>query len=223
MCGRYSLTVDLDVLEERFAFQGGVTMQLPKKYNVAPTQEVLTVVNDGSDNQAELMTWGLIPFWTKVPKFGARMINARAETVAEKSAFRESFSKRRCLVIADGFYEWKKTPEGKVPMRFVLKSGEPFGFAGLWAAWTSPEGRSVKSCVVITTEANSLMEPIHNRMPVILPRETERDWLDDTNADTGELREMLVPYTASEMEAYQVSTLVNSWGNEFPDVIARVI
>ena len=222
MCGRYSLTIDFDVLEDRFTFRGGVQLPLVTKYNIAPSQEVLTVVNDGSENQAQVMKWGLIPFWAKDPKIGSRMINARAETVVEKSVFREAFSKRRCLVVADGFYEWQKTHEGKVPMRIVLKSGEPFGFAGLWATWKSPDGQSVNSCTIITTTANSLMEPIHNRMPVILSREAEQDWLDATNTDSGDLRELLVPYAASEMETYQVSALVNSWKNESPGVIAPV-
>ena len=222
MCGRYSLTIDFDVLEDRFTFRGGVQLSLLTKYNIAPTQEVLTVVNDGSENRAQVMKWGLIPFWAKDPKIGSRMINARAETVVEKPVFREAFSKRRCLVVADGFYEWKKTPEGRMPMRIVLKSGGPFGFAGLWETWKSPDGQSVKSCTIITTTANSLMEPIHNRMPVILSHEAERDWLDVTQSDTAELRELLVPYAASEMEVYEVSSLVNSWKNESPDVPARV-
>jgi putative SOS response-associated peptidase YedK len=222
MCGRYSLSIDFDVLEDRFTFRGGVQIPLRTKYNIAPTQEVLTVVNDGSENQAQVMKWGLIPFWAKDPKIGSRMINARAETVVEKPVFREAFNKRRCLVVADGFYEWEKTPGGKVPMRIVLKSGEPFGFAGLWSTWKSPDGQSVKSCTIITTIANSLMEPIHDRMPVILSREAERDWLDVTQSDTAELRELLVPYAASEMETYQVSALINSWKNESPDVTARV-
>jgi putative SOS response-associated peptidase YedK len=223
MCGRYSLTIDFDVLEDRFTFRGGIQLPLPTKYNIAPTQEVLTVVNNGSENQVHVMKWGLIPFWAKDPKIGSRMINARAETVVEKPVFREAFSKRRCLVLADGFYEWQKTPEGKAPMRIVLKSGEPFGFAGLWATWKSADGQSVNSCTIITTTANSLMEPIHDRMPVILSREAERDWLDVANTDTGELRELLVPYAASEMEAYRVPALINSWKNESPDVAARAV
>ena len=167
------------------------------------------------------MKWGLIPFWVKDPKIGSRMINARAETVVERPIFREVFSKRRCLVLADGFYEWQKTPEGKVPMRIVLKLGEPFGFAGLWATWKSADGQSVNSCTIITTTANSLMEPIHNRMPVILTRETESSWLDQ-KAESSELRALLVPYPANEMDAYEVSTLVNSPKNDSLEVIARL-
>ena len=220
MCGRYSLAMDLDKLDERFTFRG-FQLVLEPRFNIAPTQEVLTVINDGSENQGRLMKWGLIPFWAKDPSIGNKMINARAETVPEKPSFKQAFRKRRCLVIADGFYEWRGTGKQKVPMRIVLKTGEPFGFAGLWETWESPQDALVHSCTIITTTPNALMEPIHNRMPVILPREAEFQWLNVGDTDASELRELLVPYAADEMEAYEVSTLVNSPKNEVPDVIAR--
>jgi putative SOS response-associated peptidase YedK len=220
MCGRYSLATDIEDLADRFDFRAtGLTYHV--RFNIAPTQQVLTVTNDGSENQAQFMKWGLIPFWAKDPSIGSRMINARAETLTERPVFRQAFQKRRCLVIADGFYEWRREGKSKVPMRIILKSGEPFGFAGLWETWKSPEGESVQSCAIITTTPNEVMEPIHNRMPVILPREAERGWLDSHLSDSATLGKLLISYAADNMEAYEVSPLVNSPKNDAPDVIAR--
>lgn len=220
MCGRYSLAIDYDALEDRFTLRGGLQLPLVPRYNIAPTQEVLTVVNQGHGNEARMMRWGLIPLWAKDPSVGNRMINARAETVAEKPSFRQAYQKRRCLVIADGFYEWQKVPGGKTPMRMIVGGGEPFGFAGLWETWRSPEEELVHSCTIITTTPNELTAPIHNRMPVILSKEAEALWLNQ-DADPAVLKDLLVPYTGS-MEAYEISTLVNSPGNDTPDVMARV-
>ena len=206
---------------ERFSFRG-LDLPFRPRFNIAPTQGVLTVIKEGPENTGQFMKWGLIPFWAKDPSIGNRMINARAETVVEKPSFRQAFQKRRCLVIADGFYEWKVVPGGKIPMRIALKSGEPVGFAGLWETWKNPEGDTVQSCTIITTASNAIMEPIHNRMPVILPREAEDVWLDvSVPSNSGELRELLVPYSAAEMEAYEVSTLVNSPKNDVAEVLAR--
>lgn len=220
MCGRYSLAIDYDTLEDRFTIRGGLQLPLAPRYNIAPTQEVLTVVNQGHGNEARMMRWGLIPFWAKDPSVGNRMINARAETVTEKPSFRQAYQKRRCLVIADGFYEWQKVQGGKTPMRMIVGGGEPFGFAGLWETWRSPEEELVLSCSIITTTPNELTAPIHNRMPVILPQEAEALWLNQ-DADPAVLRELLVPY-AGNMEAYEVSALVNSPRNDMPDVMARI-
>jgi len=142
--------------------------------------------------------------------------------VVQKPSYRQAFKKRRCLVIADGFYEWREADKSKIPMRIVLKTGEPFCFAGLWETWKSPEGELVKSCTIITTVANALIEPILNRMPVILPRYEESIWLDQNLEDIAELKELLVPYAASEMEAYEVSSAVNSAIYDRPDCIATV-
>ena len=147
------------------------------------------------------------------------MINARAETVAEKSAFRDALRRRRCLVIADGFYEWQRAGAARKPMRVVLRSGEPFAFAGLWSVWKDPEGNRIPSCTIITTAANDLLRPIHDRMPVALPREMEAFWLDDSVEDPDALRSVLSPYPDDEMEVYEVSTLVNSAANDDPKVI----
>ena len=171
MCGRYTLIADLGDLAQRFEFDGSDFSYDPG-YNIVPTESVLTVRNVDC-REAAFMRWGLIPFWAKDPKIGARMINARAETVAEKSAFRSALKKRRCLVLADGYYEWQKTPVGKRPFRIVMRSGEPFAFAGLWETWRDPQGNVVPSCTIITTASNGFLAPIHNRMPVILPREME--------------------------------------------------
>ena len=148
------------------------------------------------------------------------MINARAETVAEKPSFRRALVRRRCLVLSDGFFEWRKHGGKKTPVRVVLKSGEPFAFAGLWETWRPRGGEAIRSCTIITTEPNSFMEPIHNRMPVILSRDAESAWLDRGIEDADLLAGLLAPYPSEEMAAYQVSTLVNSPRNDLPDCIA---
>ena len=220
MCGRYSLIADLGDLAKRFEFDGD-WLPFEAKYNVAPTQEVLTVVG-GEERRGGYMRWGLIPHWAKDSKIGARMINARAETVAEKPAFRDALRRRRCLVLADGFYEWQRIGAGKRPMRIVLGTGEPFAFAGLWSVWSDREGNRIPSCAIITTAANDLLRPIHDRMPVILPREMEELWLDRRVEDADPLRSVLNPHADDVMDTYEVSTLVNSAANDGPEVIARI-
>ena len=220
MCGRYTLIADLGDLAQRFEFEGSDFSYDPG-YNIAPTESVLTVRNV-EGREAAFMRWGLIPFWAKDPKIGARMINARAETVAEKPAFRNALKKRRCLVLADGYYEWQKTPTGKRPFRIVMRSGEPFAIAGLWETWKDPQGNVVPSCSIITTAANDFLSPIHNRMPVILPRETEEMWLNSDLEEASALTDILISYPGDGMDAYEVSTMVNYARNDGPEVIARV-
>ena len=210
---RYSLIADLGELAKRHEFDGD-WLAFDSKYDVAPTQEVLTVVG-GENRRAGYMRWGLIPHWAKNASIGSRMINARAETVAQKPAFRDALRRRRCLVLADGFYEWQRTGAVRRPMRVVMRSGEPFAFAGLWSVWRDPDGNAIPSCAIITTAANDLLRPIHERMPVILPRDMEEFWLDA-------LTSVLAPYSSDEMETYEVSSLVNSVGNDGPGVVARV-
>ena len=217
MCGRYSLIADLGELARRFEFDGD-WLAFESAYNIAPTQDVLTVVG-GETRRGGFMRWGLVPWWAKDVSIGSRMINARAETVAEKPAFRDALRRRRCLVIADGFYEWQRTGDSRRPMRVVIRSGEPFAFAGLWSVWKDPDGNRVPSCAIITTTANDLLRPVHDRMPVVLPREIEAFWLDDSVEDPGALRSVLNPYPNDEMEAYEVSSLVNSAANDGPEVI----
>ena len=221
MCGRYTLIADLGDLAQRFEF-GGSDFSYDPGYNIAPTESVVTVRNVES-REAALMRWGLVPFWAKDPKIGARMINARAETVAEKPAFRNALKKRRCLVLADGYYEWQKTPVGKRPYRIILKSGEPFAMAGLWETWKDPQGNVVPSCTIITTSANDFLSPIHDRMPVILPRESEDLWLDPDTDGAAVLTGILTPYADEALDAYEVSTMVNNARNVGPEVIARIV
>ena len=220
MCGRFSLTADLGELARRFEFDGNL-LDLEPNYNVAPTQNVLTVIG-GENRRGGFIRWGLIPHWAKTASIGSRMINARAETVAQRPAFRDAFRRRRCLVLADGFYEWQRAGSVKKPMRIVMESGEPFAFAGLWAMWRDSEGNRIPSCTVITTEANDLLRPIHNRMPVILPREMEEFWLDRDVQDVAVLENALTAYPSELMQTYQVSTLVNSPRNNGPQVVEPV-
>ncbi|MBI2855805.1 MAG: SOS response-associated peptidase [Chloroflexi bacterium] len=221
MCGRYSLATDVGSLEERFGFEGPDLPHQPR-FNIAPSQEVLTVISDGSWKRAGLMRWGLIPSWAKDASIGNRMINARAETLAQRPAFRPALQRRRCLIVADGFYEWMRIGKSRVPMRIILKSGEPFAFAGLWERWRSPEDVWVHSCTIITTTPNEVMAPIHSRMPVVLSRDAEGVWLDTRIADIASLGHLLVPFSAAAMEAYPISSLVNSPSVDSPEVIARV-
>ena len=207
-------------MARRFEFDGNL-LDLEPNFNVAPTQNVLTVIG-GDNRRSGFMRWGLIPHWAKTASIGSRMINARAETVAQRPAFRDAFRRRRCLVLADGFYEWQRAGSVRKPMRIVMESGEPFAFAGLWAMWRDSEGNRIPSCTIITTEANDLLRPIHNRMPVILPREMEEFWLDRDVQDTAVLENALTSYPSELMQTYQVSTLVNSARNNGPQVVEPV-
>ena len=220
MCGRYSLAADLEDVQRRFEFFDSELIHSPK-YNIAPTQPVLTVTNHNG-RRGSYMRWGLIPSWAKSASVGNRLINARAETVAERPSFRTALARRRCLVIADGFYEWQRAGNSRRPMRVVMKTGEPFAFAGLWDSWRGPEGEIIRSCTIITTSPNEVIRPIHDRMPVILPRGMESFWLDPDVKDPGVLSNILVPYPSGEMEAYEVSPLVNRHGNDGPEVVAPI-
>jgi putative SOS response-associated peptidase YedK len=222
MCGRFTLTVDPAQLQEAFPWID-VPEEISPRFNIAPTQPVAVVANNG-ENRLEFFTWGLIPSWAKDPSIGSRMINARAETLAEKPAFRSAFRRRRCLVLADGFYEWKQEPGSKVktPL-YIRKIGHtPFAFAGLWEAWNSPDGSNILSCTIITTGPNQLLSDIHNRMPVILPTEAYSDWLDPSERRPEDLKDLLRPYPDGELEAYPVSRVVNSPSNEIPDCIKPI-
>ncbi|SIT83819.1 SOS response-associated peptidase [Edaphobacillus lindanitolerans] len=220
MCGRFTLYVPYAELIERFSATAAIVeSDYEASYNIAPSQQVVAVINDGNRNRLGKLKWGLIPRWADDPKIGSRLINARAETVADKPSFREAFKRRRCLIPADSFYEWKKADGQKKPMRIRLKGEEVFGIAGLWETWVSPDGEKVHSCTAITTKPNGLMAEIHDRMPVILPKEKEALWLDPGNRDTEALRELLVPFDAARMEAYEVSPGVNSPKNNGPELI----
>ena len=220
MCGRFTLNSNLDTLQLRFGFEARDLDYRPR-YNIAPTQPVLAVVNDGG-RRAELMRWGLIPFWAKDPKIGNRMINAVGETAAAKPAYRAAFKKRRCLVLADGFFEWRKAGKAKIPTYIFLKSGEPFAMAGLWETWKDADGDLLRSCTIVTTEANEFIAPIHDRMPVILSQETEALWLDPMTEEASTLNPLLIPSPAEELDSYVVSNLVNSPKHSGPECILRV-
>jgi putative SOS response-associated peptidase YedK len=214
MCGRFTLTVSPEQL--RASFEGlSVPETVQPRFNIAPSQPVAVVSNE-SHNNLDYYVWGLIPSWAKEPSIGNRLINARGETLTEKPSFRSAFRRRRCLILADGFYEWRSQPGSRVktPMYIKMKSGEPFAFAGLWENWQAPDGSKVLSCAIITTTPNTLVEPIHNRMPVILPREAHSHWLAAGEVNLEQLQSLLQPYPAEQMMAYPVSTLVNSPANE---------
>lgn len=218
MCGRYSLVPQAN-FAERFNI-ANLTLDLEARYNIAPTQSS-PVITRNSPNRAEEMRWGLVPSWAKDVSIGNKMINARAETVAEKPSFRKALAARRCLVPASGFYEWQRTPGGKIPHYIFLPDSEYFAFAGLYETWKDHEGNLLKTYTIITTTPNELMAQIHNRMPVILHPDDEDRWLDhDTELD--EVLSLLKPFPAELMDAYVVSTAVNSPFHEGPSLIEAI-
>jgi putative SOS response-associated peptidase YedK len=201
--------------------------EITPRYNIAPTQSVVAVhASEGAGRHGEMMHWGLIPSWADDPAIGARMINARAETVATKPSFRSAFRQRRCLVAADGFYEWQKLERRKQPHYIRLRDGRPFAFAGLWENWESRDSAStpasVRSCTIITTEPNELVAPLHNRMPVILHARDYDAWLAPDTRPVDTLGRLLRPYPADEMEASPVSTRVNKPSNDSPECIEPI-
>ncbi|GIN20082.1 SOS response-associated peptidase [Siminovitchia fordii] len=224
MCGRFTLTATFPKIINRFEIQNLFDEDLySPNYNVAPSQSVLAVINDGTYNRLGYLRWGLIPYWANDPKIGYKMINARAETLNEKPSYRNAYKKRRCLILADSFYEWKRHKDkSKTPMRIKLKSDDLFAMAGLWETWKSTEGESIHSCTVITTKPNELVKDIHDRMPVILKPEDESVWLDKSITDTDRLNDLLAPLPEDLMEAYEVSSLVNSPKNNSPNLIQKI-
>lgn len=219
MCGRFVLSLDAADLADafpEFAFPPG----LAPRFNIAPTQPILVLPNDGRQ-QADFFLWGLIPSWAKEASIGARLINARAETLAEKPAFRNAYRRRRCLIFADAFFEWQTRPgtKTKVPHLIRLKSGAPFAFAGLWEVWQAADSSEVRSAAIITTAPNELVATIHNRMPVILPPVAYAQWLDPAPRPPDALQSLLAPYPADEMVAWPVSTQVNDPANDRPEIL----
>ena len=212
MCGRYTLRTPVETLAEEFGITGPLP-EVPTRFNVAPTQEVAAVLEEDEKRKLKMLRWGLIPSWADDPAIGNRMINARSETAAQKPSFRSAFRKRRCLVLADGFYEWQKTASGKQPYYIRMGDGSPFAFAGLWESW-GKYGEEVRSCTILTTEANALVGEIHHRMPVILPAEEYDLWLDPDMGEAEPLLDLLRPYPDDLMEAYPVSRFVNSPSND---------
>jgi putative SOS response-associated peptidase YedK len=216
MCGRYRL-IGFESYGELNDVRITPRFTPSVRYNIAPTQRVAAVL-DAAPGEFSEVCWGLIPFWEKDAKIGASLINARAETVATKPAFRDAFKKRRCLIPADGFYEWQKVGGGKQPYNIGLKTGEPFAFAGSWERWKNSEGEEVQTCSIITTTPNELTERIHDRMPVILPMDRRKAWL-DSGTSKEYLQSFLVPYPAEEMAAYPISPRVGSPKFDDADII----
>lgn len=210
MCGRYSLTAPLEEIIEFFNLVNGDELDYEISYNIAPSHNVLSIVSDGNGNRGGYLRWGLVPSWADNPSIGYKMINARAETIDQKASFKTLLKRRRCLIVADGFYEWKKDQKGnKQPFRMVRKNNGLFAFAGLWDRWEK-EGTILHTCTIITTQPNEIMKDIHDRMPVILQEEAQKVWLDRSIQDTQHLKQLLTPYPPEDMIAYEVSPIVNS-------------
>jgi putative SOS response-associated peptidase YedK len=225
MCGRFSLRARLaEMLEEYFDVLDAPLLE--PRYNIAPSQPVpvirLMPNCPKSQHELALLRWGLIPSWAKDPAIGNRMINARAETLAEKPAFRAALRRRRCLIPADGFYEWQGTGKSKQPFFIHFRDDRPFAFAGLWESWEGPDNSAIESCTIITTEANELVRPIHDRMPVILPPEAHIHWLDSSIDKFEDIAALLVPFSSGEMDAYPVTTLVNKPTHDEPGCVSPI-
>lgn len=215
MCGRFSLTKEERAINARFETSGSEAPYVPR-YNAAPGQEQAVITNQKPD-KLSYFRWGLVPFWAKDPSIGNKMINAKAETIDQKASFKNPFKSKRCLVISDGFFEWKRTPEGKIPHYIFFKNHELFAFAGLWEQWNDEENGILNTFTIITTEPNSLMSKLHNRMPAILPADDEQTWLKSDNPE--ELKKLLRPFNPKKMDLYPISTLVNSPKNDKAEVI----
>jgi putative SOS response-associated peptidase YedK len=223
MCGRYTLSSPSDLLADLMEVKEAP--ELAARYNIAPTQEapILRMAGESStERELLLLKWGLVPFWADDPAIGNRMINARSETVAEKPSFRTSFKKRRCAVLADGFYEWKKTGSRKQPFFFCLKSRRPFGMAGLWDCWDKGEGPPLETFTILTTSPNEVVAEAHHRMPVILSQPDLARWLDPGADVKSDFETLWDPYPAAEMEGFAVSTYVNNPANDTPRCIEPI-
>jgi len=222
MCGRFTLRTPAAELVDLFRL-----LQVPElqpRYNIAPTQPVAAVkAIDSAANELTFLQWGLIPSWAKDPKIGSRMINARGETAASKPSFRAAFKRRRCLIAADGFYEWQKMGGRiKQPVYITMKNEEPFAFAGLWEHWEAADGSAIDSCTIITTAANPLLAEIHDRMPVILPEDAYGRWLDPQQENKDALQPLLKPYPSDEMKMSPISTLVNNPRNDVAECVEAI-
>jgi putative SOS response-associated peptidase YedK len=218
MCGRFVRTTPLPVLAELFLFPE--VAEQPPRYNIAPTQPVAAVRATGDPRHRELafLRWGLVPSWAEDPKIGYRLINARAETAADKPSFRSAFRQRRCLIPADGFYEWQKAGAKKQPYFIGMADGKPFAFAGLWDHWEG-DGQVIESCTILTTSANEAVRPLHERMPVILPPEHYDQWLDPRMTKPELLQPLLGPYPAEALKIYPVNPVVNNPRNDSPQCL----
>lgn len=226
MCGRFTLALSPEEIAQLMALDAALDQELGllPRYNIAPGQEIVAAVQDAPDapRAPRAFRWGLVPGWADDPAVGNRLINARSETAAEKPSFRAAFRRRRCLIPADGFYEWQRKVAKKRPWIFRVTDDPGFCMAGLWETWTPPEGGPLYTCTILTTEANDLLRPIHDRMPVILRRDAYERWLTAQPDETAGLRDLLRPFPADAMEAWPVSTLVNSPRNDGPECVEPV-
>ena len=221
MCGRFDLHLPRELLAEIFGIT--VVRDIRPRYNIAPTQQVPAVrTSPDGTRHLELLKWGLIPSWAQDPHMGSRMINARSETVEVKPAFRTALRHRRCIIPANGFYEWREVAGKKHPIYVTLKNNGPMMFAGLWDHWKSPEGELIESCTILTTTSNELIKPLHERMPVILDPEDINPWLDLRINDPVKLKPLFIPYPSELMKMYPVSDLVNSPRNDTQECIKAV-
>lgn len=221
MCGRYAQRTDPKRLAKEFKV--AEVINASPRYNIAPTQEVLAVRESPDGREMTLYKWGLVPSWAKDASVGAKLINARSETVTEKPSFREAFKRRRCVIPADGFYEWQRTEGRKQPFFFRMRDERPFGFAGLWERWEGEGGRVIHSCAILTTEANEVLRPVHDRMPVILHPEDYELWLDSDTRKIDLVKETLRPYPAGEMLGYPVGASVNNPRSQGEGLIERAL
>jgi putative SOS response-associated peptidase YedK len=222
MCGRVTIQTPAADIAREFALVGVRAAIERPRYNLAPTQLMPVVINDGT-RMLDAYRWGLIPSWAKEASIANKLINARGETVAEKPSFRSALKRRRCLVLVDGWFEWKQSTKPKTPYYFRRKDSHPMAFAGLWEEWTAPDtGEVLRTCTLITTGPNALMAPIHDRMPVILPPEAREQWLSPEPQESAALLPLLVPYAGDELEAYEVARVVNSPVNDVPACIERL-
>lgn len=219
MCGRYTIVVSIEELMLRYMSDMPTNRYHTPRYNVAPMQNIMAVVHDGQKNRLGELRWGLVPSWASDDKIGSKIINARSETLLEKASFKNLIQRKRAIVPADGFYEWKQHGGKKQPMRITMKDGSIFSMAALYDTWTSPNGGKLSTCTIITTRPNSLMEDIHDRMPVILRPEDEALWLNRNYNDVDALTGLFTPYAADEMRAYPVSPLVGNVKNDVKECI----
>jgi len=222
MCGRFTLASDTETLRQTF-IDFEMPVDMAPRYNIAPTQNAAVIPN--AEHKVEFFHWGLIPSWAKDPRIGSRMINARSETLAEKPSFRTAYKRRRCLILADGYYEWQKIPGERLkqPVYIHLKSQKPFAIAGLWEVWQADGmDEPMPSCTIITCKPNVLLETIHHRMPVILPPDSYAQWLSPDEQTAAALQPLLIPYSDEEMEAYPVSRFVNRPANNSPECVTPI-
>ncbi|PZT54112.1 SOS response-associated peptidase [Paenibacillus silvae] len=222
MCGRFTITDPLDEIMERYMASIADGFEYRPNYNAAPMQYIPTIIAGKEGNKLGALRWGLVPSWAKDDKIGNKMINARAETLAEKPAFKRLISSKRCIIPTNGFYEWQKDGSGKRPMRILMKDDRLFSLAGLYDTWTDQDGKKLSTCTIITTEPNSLMEDIHNRMPVILHPDNEAEWLGRDNDDVNSLLGLLKPYEAAKMRVYEVSKEVGSVRNNDVGLLKKI-